>query len=209
MTGDVQKTKNVKKKKNTPTTIPLQILFAAFLATDTGKSDSAAAIGNDIAPQSINETMSAVVADIISRLEAVSPSLGKGVMVVASNGRDVPDGFPETVQTRCRQPVYMTATSYLSAAAPPGTTTERRDENGDALAPLCVPPASRQRHVLLPPPSRYVVLFRGLGDQFVRLVELNYTFWDVNVYYVIVSHDFDSTVQRFVRDLWRKFFMYK
>lgn len=66
--------------------------------------------------------------------------------------------------------------------------------------------------LLLPPRSRYVVLYWGSSpppDQFVTLADLDYTFWKGNVYYLIVVHEFDPAVRRIVYGAWRNLTIYK
>jgi len=173
------------------------------------------------------------VGDIISSFENSSSSLGKGVMVVAirwsrsgggdgisggPNGsgdgvdEDVPYGFLRNLQSRYKQPVYAADLDRLLSDGR-SRFTDRED---DALPEPCRRPVNPGLGSLLPLKSRYVVLFRGIvpsdrdPDPFVELVQLNYTFWDVDVYYLIVAvNGFDPAVRRMVYDVWRDLSIYK
>lgn len=165
------------------------------------------------------------VGGIISSLEKSSSSLGRGVMVVAihwsAGGGDgdggsvadeeVPYGFLRTLQTRHEQPVYA---ADLDRLLTDGRVQGTDGEDG-ALPEPCRRPDDRGHGSLIPLRSRYVVLFRGVApparnpDPFVELAHLNYTFWDVNVYYLIVVKDFDPAVRRMVYGVWRDLSIYK
>lgn len=160
------------------------------------------------------KTAAAVVCDTITVLEKKSSSLSKGVMVVATDWSadgDVPPGLLWTLQARHVQPVYTADVDHLLADGRDAGT----DGHGeDALPALCRHPATaaeRGRAPLLPLSARYVVLFRGRGpsDSFDALAGLNYTFWNVNIYYLIVVPDFDLTVRQMVYGLWHNLSIYK
>lgn len=175
------------------------------------------------------------VGGIISSFENSSSSLGKGVMVVAiersrgggggpngsdgdgGNGSvvdddDVPYGFLRNLQARYEQPVYAADLHRLLSDG-----RSRDTDGGDGALPQpCRRPVDRGLGSLLPLRSRYVVLFRGIvppnwdPDPFVELAQLNYTFWDVDVYYLIVAvNGFDPAVRRMVYGVWRDLSIYK
>lgn len=172
-----------------------------------------------------NITMT-TVGGIISSFENSSSSLGKGVMVVAihwsrgsdgGNGSvvdedDVPYGFLRNLQARYKQPVYAVDLHRLLADG-----HSRDTDGGDGALPQpCRRPVDHGLGSLLPLRSRYVVLFRGIEppdwdpDPFVELAQLNYTFWDVDVYYLIVAvNGFDPAVRRMVYGIWRDLSIYK
>lgn len=176
------------------------------------------------------------VGSIILSFENSSTSLGKGVMVVAihwsrgggsggPNGNDggggngsfvdiddVPYGFLRNLQARYKQPVYA---ADLHRLLSDGRLRDTDDGNG-ALPQPCRPPVDHGLGSLLPLRSRYVVLFRGIvppdwdPDPFVELAQLNYTFWNVDVYYLIVAiNGFDPAVRRMVYGVWRDLSIHK
>lgn len=178
---------------------------------------------------------STTVGGIISSFENSSSSLGKGVIVVAihwsrgvgdgpngsdgngGNGSvvdddDVPYGFLKNLQERYMQPVY---TADLQRLLSDGHSRDTDGEDG-VLPQPCRRPVEHGLGSLLPLRSRYVVLFRGIvppdwdPDPFVELAQLNYTFWDVDVYYLIVAvNGFDPAVRRMVYGVWRDLSIYK
>ncbi|CAI6368971.1 unnamed protein product [Macrosiphum euphorbiae] len=170
-------------------------------------------------------TTTTTVGGIISSIENGSSSLGRGVMVVAIHwsgrgGRpggsgvddEVPYGFLRTLQARYEQPVYAVDLDRLLSDGRP------RDTDGEdgALPEPCRRPVDRGLGSLLPLRSRYVVLFRSIAppawdpDPFVELAQLNYTFWDVDVYYlIVVDNGFDPAVRQMVYGLWRDLSIYK
>ncbi|CAH1716257.1 unnamed protein product [Aphis gossypii] len=175
------------------------------------------------------------VGGIISSFENSSSSLGKGVMVVAIhwsrgvgdgpngsdgdggngsvvNGDDVPYGFLRNLQTRYKQPVYAVDLHRLLSD---GRSRDTDSRDGSLPQP-CRRPVDHGLGSLLPLRSRYVVLYRGIvppdwdPDPFVELAQLNYTFWDVDVYYLIVAvNGFDYAVRRMVYGVWRDLSIYK
>lgn len=170
----------------------------------------------------LNTTTTTTVGGIISSFENGSSSLGKGVMVVAIHwsgsgggdgvGDEVPFGFLRTLQARYKQPVYAVDLDRLLSDGRP-RDTEGRD---GALPEPCRRPVDRGLSSMLPLRPRYVVLFRGIAppawdpDPFVELAQLNYTFWDVDVYYlIVVDNGFDPAVRQMVYGLWRDLSIYK
>jgi len=184
--------------------------------------------GDDQISDELYTTTTTTVGGIISSLENSSSSLGRGVMVVAvhwsasgggldgSGGSgvdvEVPYGFLRTLQARYEQPVYAVDLVRLLSDGRPRDT----DGGDGALPEPCRRPVDRGLASLIPLRSRYVVLFRGIAppawepDPFVELAHLNYTFWDVDVYYlIVVVHGFDPAVRRMVYGVWRDLSIYK
>lgn len=189
----------------------VQVLCACTLATCVGRVATSFGGDDGIEQSIVNGTTAAVAADIIARLEEVFVSLGKGIMVVAPDLADVPVGFVEALQTGYRQPVYTATIAHL-LASDPKTVAEQKDEaagHENALPAPCRRPASHARPSLLPPPSRYVVLFKGPDDRLDDLADMSYAFWNVDVFYLIVCRVFDSAVRRAVYGLWRDLSIYK
>jgi len=186
---------------------PCAQALVTLSATGLGRLEPAVRTGDGGGPSAAWPT--ATVCETISALERRTPSLGKGVMVVAtdwSTDGDVPPAFLRTVQARDGQPVYAADVARLLADG-------RRGDGAPPPGP-CGRPAERGRaSLLLPPSARYVVLFRGRGgptpNPFRGLAGLNYTFWGGDVYYLIVAHDFDRTVRRMVYGVWRDLSVYK
>lgn len=180
-------------------------------------------------PQRTDTTATDTVADIISALERSSPSLSEGVMVVATGdvwSGDYGDDTPPRRLLRALQPsgrgqpVYTVDADRLLADGHHGAATEDAvDAKGHVLPAVCVRPAEPTHHgtaaSLLPPRSRYVVLFRDgpvprpTSDPFVKLASLNRTFWDTDVYYVIVVQQFDPAARQTVYAAWRDLSIYK
>lgn len=174
-----------------------------------------------------NDTTASVVCDIIAVLERSTSSLSKGVMVVTEDWSRAPDDVPRlflrTLHGRLEQPVYTADVRHLLTAGRPPNDTDGDPENGQAAAAAGHPvpaPCRRPtafadrdgRALLLPLRSRYVVLFWGPGPPpgpLDALSALSYTFWDVNVYYVIVVPAFGRHVRRTVYNVWRKMSIYK
>lgn len=183
-----------------------------------------------------NETATTVatVMDIISLLELSSSSLNKGVMVVAANWSDAHGQFPYAFlrtlhQARHKQPVYTADVKHLLAdgrransgdGGPGGAATAVADD-GSPVAPPCRRPAAADypHSFLLPPRCRYAVLFSGSDaagaaagaarDPFAELAALKYTFFDANVYYLIVVPEFDAVLRQTILDAWTNLSIYK
>lgn len=200
-------------------------LVPVHTGADCGGDDA-----NDCHPElstwsAMNDTLTAVatLVTIISLLEQSRSSLSKGVMVIATdwlgaNGR-YPYAFLRTLQARHEQPVYTADIQHLLADGHRGNNVSddgHSADNGLPIAPPCRRPASadRRHSFLLPPRSRYVILFRGSGavaaqDQFAELSNMNYTFWDVDVYYLIVVPEFDSDLRRMIYGVWNNLSIFK
>lgn len=179
-----------------------------------------------------NETAATVATamDIISLLELSSSSLSDGVMVVAANWSAAHGRFPyaflrELHQARHNQPVYTADVEHLladgrranSGHGGPDAATVVADD-GSPVAPPCRRPAAVDypHSFLLPPRCRYAVLFRGSDtgasaakDPFAELAALNYTFFDANVYYLIVVSEFDAALRQTILDAWTNLSIYK
>lgn len=165
------------------------------------------------------------VAGIITALERSASSLSEGVMVVAtgdvwSGEDDAPSRLLRTLQpSGHEQPVYTVDVDHLLADGRHGTApADTVDAVGRPLPAVCARPADPTHQgtaTLLPPQSRYVVLFRdGPGprstpDPFGQLASLNRTFWDTDVYYVIVTRQFDPVARQTVYAAWRDLSIYK
>jgi len=200
------------------------LLSTLSVTTTVGRLEP---IRSNLSGMQLYTTTTTTVGGIISSIENGSSSLGRGVMVVAihwsgSGGRpggsgsgvddEVPYGFLRTLQARYKQPVYAVDLDRLLSDG------RQRDTDGEAssLPEPCRRPVDRGLGSLLPLRSRYVVLFRGIAppaqdpDLFVELAQLNYTFWDVDVYYlIVVDNGFDPAVRQMVYGLWRDLYIYK
>lgn len=174
-------------------------------------------------------TTVATVVDIISLLERSSSSLSKGVMVVAANWTDADGRFPymflRTLQARHEQPVYTADVKHLLENGHRKISGDYRPdeitvvaEDGSPVMPPCRRPAiaDHWHSFMLPPRSRYVVLFHGssarsatVKDPFAELAKLNYTFWNADVYYLIVVPEFDLIIRQIIYGAWKSLFIYK
>lgn len=173
--------------------------------------------------RSANETT--MVCDIIAVLERSASSLSKGVMVVTEDWSRAPDDVPRlflhTLHDRLEQPVYTADVRHLLTDGRPPDDMDGDPENAPASAERPLPAPCRRptafadrdgRALLLPLRSRYVVLFWGPGPPpgpLDALFDLGYTFWDVNVYYLIVVPVFGRDVRRTVYGVWQNMSIYK
>jgi hypothetical protein len=169
-------------------------------------------------------TKTDTVVGIILALEQSATWLAEGVMIVATGGVWSDDDDPPRRLLRAlqsngpEQPVYMVDIAHLLANVHHGTVTaDVVDATGRWLPAVCARPVSSPIDTtsLLPPRSRYVILFRdGVGpwpthDSFNELISLNRTFWDTDVYYVIVVRQFDPAIRNIVYTAWRNLSIYK
>lgn len=201
-------------------------MLAMFPTTSLGRIGPITHGDNDVNAGTMQNNGTATACKLISLLEKKSPSLSKGVLVVADNwSDDVPHEFLHTLQAHHDQPVYTVRLGRLLAEGrmlfedwrpdhdePDYNIDDRVRRTNRSLPVPCRRPVVRgPEPFMLPVRSRYVVVIHSTGPfgKFVELADLNYTFWDVNVYYMFVTQEFDQDLRKMVYSVWRNLAIYK